>query len=134
MELQYYKHKREDQEYKTWYYASGNVYHNPRYTGHHRLDNGESPLVLVVGDCSDHPSALAEADYGWTKIPMPKGLTKEEELDWMMTSNKEDMHFIMKEREACGEWMLKNLDEIIEAQKNNKEIKKMYQNQKSKRA
>ena len=48
-------------------------------------------------------------------------------LEWMMISNKEDLHFIMKEREACADWMMENMDEILEAQKENKKIKKHFE-------
>ena len=100
MELHYYLHTfEEDNTHKTWSFIM--------------VDH------LIQGQL------VGTSENGWTKLPMPKNLTKEEELDWYITSNREDLHFVMKESESCIEWKMKLLDEIIKAQKDNKKIKSL---------
>ncbi len=127
MELHYYVQQKEDTQYQTWFFDEGKVVINRWYCP--RLGDS-TPYFKVPSDKS-----LDETEYegevggycdGWIKLSMPKNLTKEGELEWMMISNKEDLHFIMKESEACAEWMMKNMDEILDAQKENKKIKQMY--------
>ena len=126
MELHYYTHEREDTKHQTWFYDEGKIVLNRWYCpkiGEH------SPYFKVQSENHDEIEYQGEVggyNDGWTKLPMPKNLTKEGELEWMMISNKEDLHFIMKEREACAEWMMKNMNEILDAQKENKKIKKYY--------
>ena len=114
IELTYYRHKQEDKEYKTWFYDKGNVYHNTSIFG---------PDVIYVKEKEvNYQDVLGGYDNGWTKMGMPKNLTKEQEIQWYIDSNDEDLYFIGKEREACFEWFMKNMNEINLAQKHNKKI------------
>lgn len=71
----------------------------------------------------------------WVKKDMPNYLTKEEELDWYMISNEEDIYFISQEKKACLQWLKqekkrclewyeKEKYEIEEAQEYNKMLKR----------
>jgi hypothetical protein len=125
MELFYYLlTKEEGTEYKTWFYDEGNVYLNPWYCP----PIGETEKLFYIREKENEPQyqgAVGGYTKGWTKAPKPKFKAgSQEEIDYYITSNKEDMHFIMKESEACTEWYLKNLTEILDAQKENKKIKK----------
>lgn len=125
MELHYYKKIEEDKEYQTWFYDKGKVVLNRWYMGL----KGDAKFFKVQSDNpeDEYVGEVGGYDDGWTKLKMPDNLTDEGKLEWMMISNKEDLHFIMKEREACADWMMKNMDEILEAQKENKKIKKYFE-------
>ena len=84
MELFYYLMVREDVKYETWRFIDINVITDFwSGTPHH-----------VEGEEIDHPNVVGRYSEGWTKLPMPKDITKDEQLDWYIQSNKEDLHFI----------------------------------------
>ena len=79
--------------------------------------------------CTDyvhHGDLIGSSQEGWTKQLKPKCLTKKEELEWFILSNKEDLHFIQKEREAFDEWRITETIEIAKAQKENLTLLKYY--------
>jgi hypothetical protein len=116
IELHYY-HTQEDTEYTTWIYDKGNVYINPWHMGK------GAKLIYVKEEEENYQGIVGGYDNGWVKQTMPNNLTKAGQLEWYIISNKEDLHFIMKESEACAEWMMKHMDDILKAQKENKKIK-----------
>lgn len=98
MELFYYKHTPEaGVEYKTWIYR----------------------VVHFVRD----NDVLGTDVVGWVKLQKPAFVEDSQEAaDWYEASNREDMHFIMMEHQACQKWFMQNLNEIICAAKHNKKL------------
>lgn len=96
MELCYYKDEEEN-KYKTWHFIKRDV-----------VVNGE---------------LVASYNEGWVKKQKPNFIENSQEaIDWYNISNEEDLHFIIKEREAFMKWCFKNLDEITNAVKYNKKL------------
>lgn len=98
MDLHYYKYTfEEDNTHKTWYYG--------------------------IVDYFVRGSIVGSSENGWTKRKMPDNLNDDEQLDWYIISNREDIHFVNMESQACTQWQSKHIDEIIKAQKYNNKIK-----------
>ena len=98
MELHYYKYiEEEGYTHETWKY-----------------------MTAVIRDCVGN--YIADYEKGWVKQRMPSNLSKREEVEWRIKSNREDLHFIAKESEACRDWYMEHLDDIIKGQKSNKKI------------
>ncbi len=126
MELHYYIKEKESTKYQTWFFDEGKIVINRWYCPKIGDNRKYFKVQSENHDELEYQGEVGGYCDGWTKLKMPTNLTKQQQLEWMIISNKEDLYFIMKEKEACAEWMMKHMDEILEAQKENKKIKQFY--------
>ena len=95
MELHYYKHIEEAEEYLTWEFVVINKYH--------------------YGDL------IATIEEGWTKKSIPNFISSQEEeaKKWFHISNMEDTHFLEMESMYCEMYIQDTLKEIEIAEPHN---------------